>query len=274
MRQLLSFALLTLLISSCGENKSTIEVVGVSPTLVASVATQGLQEPPLKLFADVGAIAPITGVATDTFVACPSNRVRVGGGCKCGDDGNITRHLAGAENKWVCSCDNYSDDKGALAYAYCAVDEATTLGEVSSPIDFEDDEYSASCNAGEVAISGGISCGDEGTATPTSLYPVNATTWTGQCDNILSNPKVTAYCTSSTAKAVSGKSTSVVATNFSGKSGVAKCASTGKLISGGCKCPSSTEMDNSYTADMVTWNCFCNGGNDSSTSTAYAMCTQ
>ncbi|NCN41342.1 hypothetical protein GW916_08845 [bacterium] len=222
----------------------------------------------------IGAVSPITASETDTFVACSSAQTRVGGACKCGEDGNMTRNLASSNNDWVCSCDEIRDGTNPKAYAICANDTVTSVSVQSVAISAEDTEYEVSCTGDDIAISGSASCSDDGSNTINAVFPSGPQSWVAECDDISGSPKAYAYCVAPLSPAVSGKTVKVYESTFAGTSGTISCPAAGRMISGGCQCPNSTELDNSYTTDLNQWNCYCNGGTGSTSSKAFALCAE
>ena len=240
------------------------------PTLTASAS----------LSAKVSTVSTITSSHSDTFVACPTSTTRIGIGSRCGLDGNITRQLFSSNNDALTSCDAIRDGETRKVYAICYSSTLSDeIEEIKVAITAADTLTEATCSSGKTLIAGGGACDLEGSRTLSTSYPKDNSTWVASCDSITaSNAFVMAYCISESSPLVSGKTITVRQTSFGSsgsQSNSQSCNSGEQLLNGGCACPTATEMDNSYTSDLSSWSCTCNGIDGSAdNATAYAMCMQ
>lgn len=214
------------------------------------------------------AVVEIEQSQTEIAASCAEGEFMVGGGCDCGDDGNITVSRAGAAQEWLCACDAAPDTGSAYAYVLCSADELA-IEVATTAIAASDQEAVATCPEGRVVLAGGVSCGNERSNSANASYPKSLTSWAGECDDIGSEPTVFAYCVAAGALGT----TTLVSSSLTEQRTELTCD--GVLLAGGCECPTSSEVNATSPASTEAsfeWTCDCNGITESEAGAAYLLC--
>lgn len=207
----------------------------------------------------------IEALHADVSMKCPQGSYAIGGGCNCGNDGNITRSLLGSDNDWLCACDSEPEALSTPRAVVVCAPEPIAITTVSAPLTAGDTESTVACPTGRVLIGGGISCSDDGTHSASGAYPKSPSVWAGYCDDLdlAQNPRVIGYCVDAQLFGPVQIQTGNITPPVEG--GYINC---GAGLFGGCACDSSWEMNSNEPTDAasgVSWACNCNAGDTSAT---------